>query len=151
MVCAKMSLFFSLFVNQVLRRGRRGLPACPGGIRTASAAVLLVVGLLVAVLILILAVVLVLVLVIVLAVVLILVLILIVIHCQFLHILLCGLSAFVACPKIHDLSFGLKRMAARTPQTMAAVMPPAVAFRPPVKMPRNPSWVTASFTPFARL
>lgn len=149
MVCAKMSLFFSLFVNQVLRRGRSGLPTCPGRIRTASAAVLLVVGLLVAVLILILAVVLVLV--IVLAVVLILVLILIVIHCQFLHILLCGLSAFVACPKIHDLSFGLKRMAARTPQTMAAVMPPAVAFRPPVKMPRNPSWVTASFTPFARL
>ena len=45
---------------------------------------------------------------------------------------------------------GLKASAGGiTADRMAAVMPPAVAFRPPVKMPRKPCSSTASRTPLA--
>lgn len=39
---------------------------------------------------------------------------------------------------IQDLSFGLKIREARNEPTTVAQIPPAVAFNPPVKMPRNP-------------
>lgn len=39
---------------------------------------------------------------------------------------------------IQDLSFGLKIRDARNEPTTATQIPPAVAFNPPVKMPRNP-------------
>ena len=37
------------------------------------------------------------------------------------------------------------------PKQIAAEIPPAVAERPPVKIPRKPSLSMASFTPLARL
>ena len=37
------------------------------------------------------------------------------------------------------------------PETIATVMPPAVAFRPPVRTPRKPFSATASRTPLARV
>jgi len=39
---------------------------------------------------------------------------------------------------IQDLSFGLKIRDAKNEPTTATQIPPAVAFNPPVKMPRNP-------------
>lgn len=39
---------------------------------------------------------------------------------------------------IQDLSFGLKIRDARNEPTTATQIPPAVAFNPPMKMPRNP-------------
>ena len=59
-------------------------------------------------------------------------------------------SAVPVCPIFQDLSFGLKIRLAISPEMTATVIPPAVAFRPPVKIPRNPSSCTASFTPLAR-
>ena len=50
-----------------------------------------------------------------------------------------------------QLSFALNRKLTSSPPTTAAVMPPAVAFRPPVNTPKKPSSATASRTPFARL
>lgn len=98
--------------------------------------VLIVILILVLVAVTVLAVVLILVLVAaaVLAVVLVLV-----IHGLFLQILSCGRSAPLACPVLYDLSFALKIRLASNPANTAAVMPPAAAFRPPVKIPRNPS------------
>ena len=49
-----------------------------------------------------------------------------------------GLAAKIACPDFQDLSFALKNKLAKSPLKMAAAMPPAEAFRPPVKIPRNP-------------
>ena len=40
----------------------------------------------------------------------------------------------VACPSFQDLSLALKRRLAIRPAKMAAVMPPAEAFSPPVKI-----------------
>lgn len=78
-------------------------------------------------------------------------LILLVIHSYFLQIYLyCGLAARVVCPNIYALSFALKIKLTIRPLTIAAVMPPAVDFSPPVKTPKIPSLCTASFTPFAR-
>lgn len=57
----------------------------------------------------------------------------------------------IDCPKYQLLSFALKITLARRPAVIAAVMPPAVAFRPPLKTPIKPSLFTASRTPFARL
>lgn len=78
-------------------------------------------------------------------------LILLVIHNYFLQIYLyCGRAARVVCPNIYALSFALKIKLTIRPLIMAAVMPPAVDFSPPVKTPKIPSLCTASFTPFAR-
>lgn len=92
-----------------------------------------------AVLVLVAALVLILVVVLVLVLILVLVLVL-VIHSSLPPILICGYAAMVACPKDQDLSFALKRSPAISPAKMAAVMPPAAAFSPPVKIPRNPSF-----------
>lgn len=89
------------------------------------------------------------VLVLVLIVVLVLILVL-VIHRQFLRLYHLGFPR-VVCPGIQDLSFGRKTKLASNPATIAAAMPPAVAFNPPVKIPIMPSSETASFTPFARV
>ena len=78
----------------------------------------------------------VLVLVIILVVVLITVL---VIHSYFLQIFLTDESATVVYPKTYALSFALKRKLAINPALIAAVIPPADAFSPPVKIPRKPS------------
>ena len=86
----------------------------------------------------------VLILIIVLVVVLILVVVLVlvsvlVIHRSFPPNVFCGLAASIGCPGFQDLSLALKIRLAKSPAKMAAVIPPAAAFRPPVKMPRNPS------------
>lgn len=118
-----------------------------GGVPFCRSAVILVL-ILVAVLVLIL--ILILILIAALVGILILVLIL-VIHGGFLQNYIYGLAAILACPVFQALSFGLKRMLARSPAAMAAVIPPAADFIPPVNIPRNPSCWTASLTPFARL
>ena len=46
--------------------------------------------------------------------------------------------ALLAMTAFYDLSFGLKIRLTTRPERMATVMPPAVAFRPPVKIPRKP-------------
>ena len=53
--------------------------------------------------------------------------------------LFCGLTAQVVCPDVCYLSFGLKISAIRQANTTAAAIPPAVAFRPPVRIPIQPS------------
>ena len=85
-------------------------------------------------------------LVLILVAVLILILVL-VIHSVFLRFIFCGHSAYLVCPEFQDLSLALKRKLASKPAKMAAVIPPAVAFSPPVKIPRKPSCITADFTP----
>ena len=55
----------------------------------------------------------------------------------------------VVCPEIYALSFGLNSKLISRPAVIAAAIPPAVAFRPPIKIPRNPSLSIASRTPFA--
>ncbi len=83
--------------------------------------------------------------------VLIVLLILLVIHNYFLQVYLyCGRAARLICPKIQDLSFALKIRLTTRPLTIAAVIPPAVDFSPPVNTPSNPSLSTASLTPLAR-
>ncbi len=57
----------------------------------------------------------------------------------------------VGCPKNQDLSLALKRILTMSPAMIATVIPPAVAFNPPVRMPRNPFSSTASVTPFAKV
>lgn len=59
-------------------------------------------------------------------------------------------SAPIAYPLWHYLSLDLKISPANQPKTTAAAMPPAVAVRPPVKIPRKPFSSTASLTPLAR-
>ncbi len=97
----------------------------------ASAVVLILAAVLIAVLAIILVV-------LVLAVVLVLILVLVV-HDLFLQCLSYGLAATIACPDAQDLSLALKRKLAARPARMAAVIPPAEAFSPPVKIPRKPS------------
>lgn len=50
-----------------------------------------------------------------------------------------GIAVIIACPVFYDLSFARKKILASRPQRMAAVIPPAVAFRPPLRIPRKPS------------
>lgn len=50
-----------------------------------------------------------------------------------------GLAAALDCPVFQALSFALKTRLATRPARMAAVIPPAAAFSPPVKIPMNPS------------
>ena len=72
----------------------------------------------------------------VLIVILILVLVLI-IHLKILRLHHLGFPKIVF-PHIQDLSFGRKNKLTRRPATIAAVIPPAVAFNPPVKIPMIP-------------
>lgn len=65
--------------------------------------------------------------------------------------LFCGIAASLVCPESQALSLALKTKLAKRPAKIAAAMPPAAAFSPPVKIPRKPSWVTASFTPLERV
>lgn len=74
-----------------------------------------------------------------------------VIHSLFLRFIYCGHSAYLVCPEFQALSLALKRKLASKPAKMAAVMPPAAAFSPPVKIPRKPSCMTADFTPLERV
>ena len=102
------------------------------------------------VLVLLIAVVLLVLLILLVLLVLVLILVLIV-HNKYLHFSCCGIAAELACPKTHVLSLALNKRLAKRPAVMAAAIPPAQAFSPPVKMPRNPSVSMASLTPFARL
>ena len=74
-----------------------------------------------------------------------------VIHLFFLLNLVGKNPAEIDCPEIQDLSLGLKRIPASRPKIIAAVIPAAVAFRPPVRMPRAPLSSMASLTPFANV
>lgn len=58
---------------------------------------------------------------------------------------------WIVYPVFQALSLGLKRKLTKSPAVIAAVMPPAVALRPPVKIPKNPSSAMASRTPFAKV
>ena len=64
---------------------------------------------------------------------------------------ICGHTANIACPKNQDLSFALNKRLAKSPAIIAAVIPPAVPFSPPVNIPRKPASRTLSFTLFARV
>ena len=110
------------------------------------AAVLVLVGILVLILIAVLVGILITVLIAVLILILVLV-----IHSLFLRFIYCGHSAYLVCPEFQALSLALKRKLASKPAKMAAVMPPAAAFSPPVKIPRKPSCMTADFTPLERV
>ena len=110
--------------------------------------VLVLIPVLVLVLVLVLVIVIVL---IILVVVLITILILIIVHDTLSSKCFLRISAELVCPAVQDLSFGLKRKLASSAKIIAAVIPPAVAFKPPVNAPSKPSWETASFTPLARL
>ncbi len=79
------------------------------------------------------------VLVLVVLVLIVLVLVLIVVHDSSSKRSFRGVAAMVAFPGFYDLSLSLKIKLAIKPLTTAAVIPPAVAFRPPVRIPRNPS------------
>ena len=107
-----------------------------------------------AVLVLAVVLVLVIVLVLILVLVIVLVLILILITVLIIHGLISSFlclrrTAMIDCPFFHALSLGRKIKLTVSPAVMAAVIPPAAAFSPPVKIPRNPSVSTASLTPFA--
>ena len=92
------------------------------------------------------------VLVLILLVVLILILVLIlIVHFYILRLNNTALAATLAYPLFQDLSLALKIRLQMSPARIAAVIPPAEALRPPVKIPRKPSLSTASFTPLARL
>lgn len=62
-----------------------------------------------------------------------------------------GVIPWIVCPGFQALSLGLKRKLTKSPAVIAAVIPPAVALRPPVKIPKNPSSAMASRTPFAKV
>ena len=113
-------------------------PVLPLAVVLVLAVVLILVVVLVVVLVLIL-------------VVLILILVL-VIHSKILRIFIFyGSAARLGYPKYQALSFALKMKPTSKPQNTAAVIPPAQAFSPPVRMPRKPLWSTASRTPLAKL
>ena len=99
-------------------------------------------------LILIAVLILVLILVAVLVLVLILVLILLV-HDKYLSLFLCGIAVVIVFTKYQDLSLSLKMMETIRPERIAAVIPPALAFSPPVRIPMTPSASMASRIPFA--
>lgn len=102
-----------------------------------------------AVFVLIIVLILIFVLVVVLILIVVLVLVLI-IHRKFLRLYHLGYPKIVY-PFTYDLSLALKIKLTNNPATIAAVIPPAVAFSPPVKIPITPSLDIASFTPLARL
>lgn len=58
-------------------------------------------------------------------------------------------AAAILLALFQDLSFGLNIVDMINPKIIAAVIPPALARRPPVKIPRNPFWLMDSFTPLA--
>lgn len=62
---------------------------------------------------------------------------------------LSDISAQLVCPDPAYLSRDGKISAASRAKNTAAVIPPAVAFRPPVRTPRSPWVSTASRTPLA--
>lgn len=70
--------------------------------------------------------------------VLIVLILILVVHGFFPPKYLYGLAAILAYPVIQDLSLALKIRLERSPAQMAAVIPPAEACSPPMKMPRNP-------------
>ena len=100
---------------------------------------LLLAVVLVLVVILILVIVLVLVIVLIHLLVLIVLILVLVIHDRSSEILYSRRAAPIDCPIFQDLSFALNKRLASRPATTAAVIPPAQAFRPPVKIPRKPS------------
>ncbi len=102
-------------------------------------AVLLIVlvVILIAVLVIVLIVVLVLVVILVAVLLIVLVLVVLIIH-LWLPPNLLRCAAGLSCPHTHDLSFALKIRLISRAITTAAVMPPAVAFKPPVRMPIKP-------------
>ena len=118
-----------------------------GGISLAVILIAVLVGVLISILAIVLAV-LVGILIFVLIGVFVLVLILIIHHKYLLRCL--RKDACLGCPFFYDLSFALKNKLARSPAKIAAVMPPAAADNPPVKIPRNPSVLIDLRTPFAR-
>ena len=120
-------------VHRIYGHPENRVPVC----HLAAILVLVSVLVLIVVLIAVLVVVLILVLVVILIAVLILVL---VIHDSLPPLFYHGLAANIACPAFQDLSLALKIKLASRPARMAAVMPPAAAFSPPVKIPRNPSF-----------
>ena len=62
-----------------------------------------------------------------------------IVHDSFLRSMVCGEGAAeLACPVFQHLSLSLKIRLTNSPANMAAVMPPAVAFSPPRKIPRKP-------------
>ena len=88
------------------------------------------------------------VLVVILVLIAVLILVLIVVHNNT-SVVFLRTAARVVYPVCQALSFALNKRLTISPAVIAAVIPPAVAFRPPVRMPRKPSCMTASFTPFA--
>ena len=48
-------------------------------------------------------------------------------------------TACISCPESQDLSFALKIKLVKSATVIAVVIPPAVALKPPVKIPMNPS------------
>ena len=101
-------------------------------------------------LILIAVLILVLILVVILVAVLVLVLVLILlVHDKYLSLFLCGIAVVIVFTKYQDLSLSLKMMETIRPERIAAVIPPALAFSPPVRIPMTPSASMASRTPFA--
>lgn len=107
-------------------------------IHAVAVGVLGLVGVLVAVLILVGILIAVLVGVAVLSIVLILVLVLVVHFCSSEYLVEAAVPLRLAYPVFQHLSLSLKIRLTRSPEKMAAVMPPAVAFRPPVKIPGKP-------------
>ena len=94
--------------------------------------------------------VLILVLILVLVVILVAVLVLILlVHDKYLSLFLCGIAVVIVFTKYQDLSLSLKMMETIRPERIAAVIPPALAFSPPVRIPMTPSASMASRTPFA--
>ena len=92
----------------------------------------------------------VLILVLVLVVILVAVLVLILlVHDKYLSLFLCGIAVVIVFTKYQDLSLSLKMMETIRPERIAAVIPPALAFSPPVSIPMKPSASMASRTPFA--
>ena len=105
---------------------------------------------LVLIVLVVLAVVLIVLVLIVLVAVLILILVLVLVVHDFYLLFFYGLAATVVCPNVQDLSLARKIRLTSRPAVIAAVIPPAVDFKPPVNMPIKPSWFTASLTPLAR-
>lgn len=102
-----------------------------------SAVVLILAAVLVVVLVLILVLVVVLILIVVLALVVVLITVLI-FHFHILRFLLLRFSAILAYPVFQLLSFALKIRLTIRPEKIAAAIPPAQFFSPPVKIPRKP-------------
>ncbi len=74
-----------------------------------------------------------------------------VIHNNYLLNSVRGKPLYLAYPRSQDLSFGLNSKEIIKPAKIAVQIPPAQAFSPPVKIPKNPCSFTASLTPFANV